>query len=176
MARARAAVAASCMEGSCESASRHLRLQQAEAASRMRDLEQSFNALQKLENERAALLHETAHDLRGSVGVLSNVGTELALPQVEGSQRDRFYQLLQQHIHSMGALLSELMDLARLEAGRESLQIRPFGAAALLRELCEGLRPLAIQRELFLQHEGPTILSVEGDPVKLHTALCRIWS
>ena len=167
MARSRAAVAALCMEGSCESASRYLRLQQAEAASRMRDLEESFNALQKLENERAALLHETAHDLRGSVGVIANVGTALAQPQVESSQRDHFHQLLQQHIHSMSALLTELMELARLEAGRETLQIQPFDAAACLREICEALRPLALQRELFLRHEGPTTLRVQGDPVKL---------
>ena len=167
MARSRAAVAALCMEGSCESASRYLRLQQAEAASRMQDLEESFNALQTLENERAALLHETAHDLHGSVGVIANVGKVLAQLQVEGSQRDRFHQLLQQHIHSMSVLLKELMELARLEAGRETLQIQPFDAAARLREICDGLRPLAVQRDLFLRHEGPATLPVQGDPVKL---------
>src|SRR5579863_4211027 len=129
MARARAGAATLCMEGNCDSASRYLRLQQAEAASRMRDLEQTFNALQKLENERAALLRETAHDLRGSVGVIANVGTVLAQPQVEETQRDHFHQLLQQHIRSMSALLTELLELARLEAGQEKLQLQVFEAS-----------------------------------------------
>ena len=168
MGRARRAVAALCMEGICESASRYLRLQQAEAAGRMRDLEQSFNALQKLENERAGLLRETAHDLRGSVGVIANVGTALAQHQIEGTQRDQFYRLLQQHIHSMSAQLTQWMELARLEAGQEALQIQTFDASARLRQVCEGLLPLALQRNLFLRQEGSPTLPVEGDPVKLH--------
>jgi len=168
MARARAGAATLCMEGNCDSASRYLRLQQAEAASRMRDLEQTFNALQKLENERAALLRETAHDLRGSVGVIANVGTVLAQPQVEETQRDHFHQLLQQHIRSMSALLTELLELARLEAGQEKLQLQVFDASARLREICEGMRAIAVQRNLFLRDEGPPALQVKGDPVKLH--------
>lgn len=171
MSDARSAVATLCMEGTCESASRYLRLQRAEAASRMRDLEDSLNALQRLENERAALLRETAHDLRGSMGVIANVSNVLAHTDVAGPQRGHFQRLLQQHIHSTSGLLGDLMQLTRLEAGQDPLELESFDAAARLRELCEALKPFAAERKLFLRHEGPENLPVEGDPLKLQRIL-----
>jgi signal transduction histidine kinase len=167
MAAARDSLVSLCHEGTCESAGRYVRLQQAEAASRVRDLESSLRALQTLEDERSKLLRETAHDLRGSVGVLASTTALLAHPQVDGPARDHFHNLLQQRILSMGALLTDLVELARLEAGQSPLKIERFDAAECLRELCETLRPAAAERGLFLKCKGPRSLPVEGDQLKL---------
>lgn len=167
MSSARELLSKLCIEGTSESAARYVRLQQAEAASRMRDLESSLHALQALEDERSKLLRETAHDLRGSVGVLASTTALLAQPQVAGPARDRFHSLLQQRIASMGALLSDLVELARLEAGQSPLKVERFDAAERLRSYCELLRPAAAARNLFLKCKGPRSLPVEGDQVKL---------
>lgn len=167
MSAARQALVTLCMEGTCESATRYVRLQQAEAASRVRDLESSLRGLQALEDERSKLLRETAHDLRGSVGVLASTTALLAKPEVAGAARDRFHTLLQQRIQSMGALLTDLVELARLEAGQNPLKVEAFDAAERLREYCEVLRPAAAERNLFLKWRGPDSLPVEGDPLKL---------
>src|SRR6185312_7446768 len=152
MSIARESLSQLCIQGTSESAARYVRLQQAEAAGRMRDLESSLHALQALEDERSKLLRETAHDLRGSVGVLASTTALLAKPQVTGPARDRFHSLLQQRIASMGALLSDLVELARLEAGQSQLKIERFDAA---------------ERNLFLKCKGPRSLPVEGDQLKL---------
>lgn len=167
MSTARAALVQLCLQGTCESAGRYVRLQQAEAASRVRDLESSLRALQALEDERSKLLHETAHDLRGSVGVLASTTALLAKPQVAGPARDHFHNLLQQRIRSMGALLTDLVELARLEAGQTLLKIERFDAAERLREYCEMLRPAAAERNLFLKCKGPRSLPIAGDQLKL---------
>jgi signal transduction histidine kinase len=167
MSIARESLSKLCIEGTSESAARYVRLQQAEAASRVRDLESSLHALQALEDERSKLLRETAHDLRGSVGVLASTTALLAKPQVAGPARDRFHSLLQQRIASMGALLSDLVELARLEAGQSPLNIERFDAAQRLREYCDMLRPAAAERNLFLKCKGPRSLPVEGDQLKL---------
>lgn len=167
MPAARESLVRLCAEGTCESASRYVRLQQAAAASRVRDLESSLSALQALEEERAKLLRETAHDLRGTVGVLASTTALLAKPQIEGAAREHFHGLLQQRIGSMSALLTDLVELARLEAGQSPLKIERFDAAARLREYCEMLRPAAAERNLFLKWKGPRSLPVEGDSLKL---------
>ena len=167
MPAARESLVRLCLEGTCESASRYVRLQQAEAASRVSDLESSLRALQALEDERSKLLRETAHDLRGSVGVLASTTALLAHPQVAGPARDRFHNLLQQRIRSMGALLTDLVELARLEAGQSPLKLERFDAAERLRDLCEMLRPAAAERSLFLKCKGPRSLPVTGDQMKL---------
>jgi signal transduction histidine kinase len=167
MSIAREALVTLCMEGTCESASGYVLRQQAEAASRVRDLESSLRALQALEDERSRLLHETAHDLRGSVGVLASTTALLAKPEVAGPARDHFQGVLQQRIRSMGALLTDLVELARLEAGQNPMRIESFDAAERVREYCEALRPAAAERNLFLKWKGPRSLTVQGDPVKL---------
>jgi signal transduction histidine kinase len=86
---------------------------------------------------------------------------------VAGPARDRFHNLLQQRIQSMGALLTDLVELARLEAGQNPLNIEPFDAAERLRAYCEMLRPAAAERNLFLKWKGPSSLPVQGDPLKV---------
>lgn len=167
MPAARAMLETLCMEGICESAARYVRLQQLEAASRVRDLEASLSALQALENERATLLREAAHDLRGSVSVIASTTALLAKPSVQQSQREHFHDLLQQRVRSMGALLTDLVELARLEAGQDPPKIEAFDAGQRMRELCEILRPMATEANLFLKYEGPEKLPVEGDVLKL---------
>lgn len=164
---ARRSLCALSMEGICESAARYVRLQQSTAAGRVRDLEASLAALQALENERAALLREAAHDLRGSVGVIANTSALLARTEVNSPDRTHFHDLLQEQIRSMGALLTDLVELARLEAGQDPANIEHFDAAVRIRECCDLLRPVAAERGLFLKCEGPSTLPVEGDVVKL---------
>src|SRR6185312_3265326 len=162
---ARASLSTLCMEGNCESAARYARLQQVAAAARVHDLEASLNALQSLENERASLVREAAHDLRGSVGVIANAAALLA--RTEAPQRDHFYDLVQQRIKSMGAMLTNLVELARLDAGQDPAKLETFDAAERIRKDCDVLRPVAADRGLFLKCEGPSTLLVEGDVLKL---------
>jgi signal transduction histidine kinase len=57
--------------------------------------------------------------------------------------------------------------LARLQGGHETRQVGPVDAGALLTELGESLRPLAEERQLFLNVRGAQPFEVQGDAVKL---------
>jgi len=65
------------------------------------------------------------------------------------------------------SMLGSLMDLARLEAGEETLQIQSIDVALLLRELVGNAQGLAMQRGLRLRAEGAAPLLVQTDPLKL---------
>jgi signal transduction histidine kinase len=164
---ARAALVRLCAEGVCESATRYANLQQAEAAVRVRDLERALQQLQALEQQRAEVWREAAHDLRGTVGVIASASALIKNQTIEDSARARVTDLLQRNVNSLRELLSDLMDLSRLEAGEERRNTAPFDAAQLLRELAESVRSVAAERNLFLKTEGPASLVVEGDAVKV---------
>jgi signal transduction histidine kinase len=166
MQRAREALVRLCGEGACESAARYTRLQQAEAAGRMRDLEAAVRELRALERNRADILRQAAHDLRGSVGVITNATAVLARTTSE-EMRTNFYRILDRAIGSTQTLLSDLIDLTRLEAAQDTLQITAFDVSELLRDLSESLRAEATTRNLFFKAEGPESLHVRGDRVKL---------
>src|SRR5262249_27198296 len=60
-----------------------------------------------------------------------------------------------------------LVELARLEAGRELRNLSPFDAAALVRDTCNMFQPGAVERRLFLRVDVPPALPVNGDHVKV---------
>jgi signal transduction histidine kinase len=153
-------------DGLAESAGQYFRLRQLEADGNARDVEQALEQLRALERKRADLWRQAAHDLRGNLGVVSNVTHVLTLEGVPYATRDQYLALLQRSVSSLHAMLGDVMNLARLQAGHETREVREFDAAAMLTELCETFRPMAKERGLFLDVEGPTSLRVEGDEVK----------
>jgi signal transduction histidine kinase len=164
---ARRALVRLCGNGVCESAGRYARLQQVEAASRVRDLEQAVQHLKAVDRERAERWREAAHDLRGNVHVVTTAAAVLNQQGMAEPARVRMSQALNRGTTALHALLADLMDLARLEAGHEQRKLVHFDAAQMLRAFCEPLRSVAAQRNLFLQTEGIAPFPVEGDPVKV---------
>jgi signal transduction histidine kinase len=167
MPTARRALAQLCSEGVCESATQYKRMQQMEAAGRLRDLEQAMADLKELELQRAQVWREAAHDLRGNLGIVTNAATLLHLGSANDPARSPVVDILQRGVASLHSLLDDLMSLARLEAGHEQRRIEPFDAAAQLGELAVDLQSFARERGLFLHSEGPPALPVEGDRVKV---------
>jgi signal transduction histidine kinase len=168
MAWARHELAELCSEGVCESADQYARLQQTDAAGRVRDLQRALDELAELETRRAEVWREAAHDLRGSLGVVKNATAALDHANAPESARAQSLATLQRGVASMQALLNDLVSLARLEAGQERRVAASFDAAAVLRELCLAMRPLAEERGLSLAATGPDTLPVEGDSVKTY--------
>jgi signal transduction histidine kinase len=166
MAFARLTLARLCSDGVNESASRYARMQQVEAASRVRDLELALAQLRELDRQRADTWREAAHDLRGKLGVVKSVTEVLNDDRVPESERGEFRMMLQQGVSSLQALLEDLIVLSRLEAGHDQRNIARFDAGAMLEGLCAAMKPMATERNLFLELEGPSLFMVQGDAVK----------
>ena len=166
MAFARLTLARLCSDGVNESASRYARMQQVDAASRVRDLELALAQLRELDRQRADTWREAAHDLRGKLGVVKSVTEVLNDDRVPESERGEFRMMLQQGVSSLQALLEDLIVLSRLEAGHDQRNIARFDAGAMLEELCAAMKPMATERNLFLELEGPSLFMVQGDAVK----------
>ena len=133
----------------------------------MRDLEAALNDIRVLERSRAELWQQAAHDLRGNLGVVSNVAQGLALGDLPEQRREAFLGLLQNNVDALHRLLDDVTDLARLHAGQEVRRVAPFDAADVLRRLCDDLRPVAEAKGLYLKALGVATLPVEGDAIKV---------
>ena len=166
MAFARLTLAQLCSDGVNESASRYARLQQVEAAGRLRDLEQALAQLKELERQRADAWREAAHDLRGKLGVVKTVSEILTDDRLPEENQREIRTMLHQGVESLHALLEDLIVLSRLDAGHDRRNITRFDAGAMLRELCAAMKTAAKERNLFLESGGPDSFIVEGDSVK----------
>jgi signal transduction histidine kinase len=169
MSAARRAWAALCRVDIEASICEYVRLQQAEAAAHVAQLEQGLKEIRDLERQRAELWRDAAHDLRGNLGVVANVTAGLKRHSNDAA-RDEFTGILMRNLESFRHLIDDVTGLAHLQAGFERRVIAPLDATIALRRLCESVRPIAEERGLYLRCEGPAVLSVDGDEVKI----CRI--
>ncbi len=159
--------AALCSTGIEESVGQYFQLQQQEAAGHVKDLESALREVQILEEERADLWRQAAHDLRGNLGVVANATVGLTQEGLREASRDTFVRILMRNVTSLHHLLNDVTDLARLQAGREQRRIDAIDLSPIFQQLCEGIRPLAQQHRLFLHCSGPPGFAVDGDEVKI---------
>jgi signal transduction histidine kinase len=149
-----------------ESAASHAALERAEAEGRLQELERVLEQVRSVERERTELWREAAHDLRGNVGAVklaaNALGHAVATPQLPD-----FVSLVSKSADSLDTLLNDLIELARLEAGREQRNVARFNAVTEVAGLCDSLQPLAASRGLSLKFASPPVLLVEGDAVKV---------
>jgi len=150
-----------------ESAVQYERMQQAEAASRVVDLMGALADVNEIERRRATLIHQAVHDLNNDVLGVSMAATQVSRTDMGDTDRVESGAFLQRATQGLTTMLGALMNLARLEAGQENREIAVFDAGVLITELCDANQPLAHERNLFLNAEGPTQLSVEGDADKV---------
>lgn len=140
--------------------------QRVEAEAKMRDLEAACARHDENDKRRGRNLHEASHDLRGSLQMVQMLCDLLKMRPVDVQTREMVTRLCDAS-EGVNQLVRDLLDLARLEAGREELHVDAFDAAAVLRELCDRVRPMAEAEGLALQVSGVAQLPVRGDAMKI---------
>ena len=165
--RARLEWAAMVSANLSEGATAYNELLQAEAEARMRHLEDAFARAQEFERNRGELLRQTSHDLRGNLSKVVHASELLQTEKISPGERSQVTEILRGGVQSLSQMLGDLLAISRLEAGKEVLQTAPLDAAALLRDLAQSSRALAIQKGLWLRCEGPDELLVWGDASKI---------
>jgi signal transduction histidine kinase len=171
MSAARHAWSKLCWDGISDSTTQYWRLNQAEAAGRLADLEQALATLNELDQTRATAWRETAHDLQGSLSLVSLATSVLHREDLSGPTRHEFFDLMQRGVSSLHQMLYDFMSLARLDAGLEQLNLTSFDAAGLFADFCMSSQPLAKARGLFLEMHGPASMEVQGDQAKVQRIL-----
>jgi signal transduction histidine kinase len=167
MTRARQVWTSLCSAGIEVSVEEYFALQQREAVGHVKDLESALEKIRELERQRGETWQQAAHDLRGNLAVVANVTVGLTRHGKRDSSRDDFVRILMRNVTSLHHLLDDVTTLARLQAGHESRQIEPLDVTTIIQPLCEGIRPLAAQRGLYLECDGPDGFAVDGDAVKI---------
>ncbi|MFA5027941.1 MAG: ATP-binding protein [Candidatus Methylomirabilota bacterium] len=124
--------------------------------------------LEAMDSLRSELLAMVSHDLhtpltaiKGSLEVVlrENVGVELGreLLGIALKNADRLFRLV-----------SDILDLTRIESGRFAGRHEPFDLVGALQAAVERLRPLAAARQIRLEVQAPQgILPIEADGVRM---------
>ncbi len=138
------------------------KLQNREAEAQVQDLEMALSN-KKFQDEN---LQQTSHDLKGILSSLQ-IGFSLLKGRDFDERTTDILEEMSIAADSLEQLLNNLLDLFRLEAGQEEVNITSFNAAEMLNGICDSLRPLAEAKNLELKCPGKAEFSIEGDRNKI---------
>jgi CheY-like chemotaxis protein len=94
-------------------------------------------------------------------------------PGIEAARRQQYLEQIQDSAQSLAGIISDILDLSKIEAGKFSLQAVPFNLHALLKAVHHAYHSLAQARSLELEiHIADNVpATVSGDPVRLRQIL-----
>jgi signal transduction histidine kinase len=124
---------------------------------RTQELQASNARLQELDRLKSEFVSDVSHELRTPLTsikgyidyLLQGIVGELSPPQKD------FLTRVQGNIDRLVRLITNLLDLARIEAGQVEVHPVPLAIAEVAAEILETLQPLAIEKGVDLSLEAP---------------------
>jgi len=119
----------------------------------------------------ATLGHEVRTPMTGVLGM-----SELLLATPLDPVQRSYAGSIQQAGSHLLRLVNDALDLARIEAGRLELDLRPFDLAGLLDQVQALMQPMAKQRKLDFQRgdDPPGPISISGDEMRVRQILLNL--
>ncbi|MFM8330672.1 MAG: histidine kinase N-terminal 7TM domain-containing protein [Candidatus Methylumidiphilus sp.] len=145
--------------------------QQAEAARRERDAAEAAN------HAKSRFLANMSHEIRTPLNAVLGFAQVLARdPALNAEQRGKL-AVIQRNGEHLLELIGGILDLAKVESGRMSLDARPFNLHRLLADVETLFRPRAQEQGLaFTVDTAGLPRFVEGDGMKLRQVLINLLS
>ena len=163
-----------------ENARLHDRLQRHAAeleqrvAERTLDLSRAKEEAERANRAKSDFLAGISHELRTPMNAILGFAQLLELDELGGEQGDNVRQILTAGRHLL-ELITELLDIARIEAGELALSLEPVGVAELIVEATDLTRPLADQRGVELSvAPGPETSFALADRQRLLQVLLNL--
>ena len=95
---------------------------------------QDLTPLEELERQRAEFLGVVSHELRTPLASIKGSATTLkeSANSLDPAEMDLFFRIIEQQADQMSDLITDLLDMARIESGTLSVSPEPSDAAALV--------------------------------------------
>jgi signal transduction histidine kinase/CheY-like chemotaxis protein len=125
---------------------------------------------------RADFLATVAHELRSPLQGILGWLTLLQSGRLDAAQTTRALQSVERSVRLQAQLVNDIMDIARIEAGKLHIEKTAVDLAQILRAAAEEFLPQARARRIDLQAEVQACGAVIGDKERLHQVSANLLS
>lgn len=143
------------------------------------DLQQRAAALSASDKARRQLLADVSHELMTPLTAIRGYTETLSMPdlQLDGETRRRYLDVVNQETYKLEAIIGDLLEVARLEGGGETLNLRAVSVEELFRRIVDRHHPSIQEKHLEVTVDvAPEASEVLGDAGRLEQALQNLAS
>jgi two-component system, OmpR family, phosphate regulon sensor histidine kinase PhoR len=131
--------------------------------------------VRRLETIRRDFVANVSHELRTPVSIIqANTETLLSGALEEPAQARRFLDAVRRNADRLGQLISDLLDISRIEAGKYKIELRPLGMSSIARSVSKAVTEACRRRGVLFEVDAPSDLKVRADPGALEQILVNL--
>ncbi len=128
--------------------------------------------LRRVDQIRRDFVANVSHELRTPLTAIRGYVEALSEDDTSSEDRGRFLEIIGRHTQRMERLVKDLLRLARLDAGQETLDVIPCDTHNLTDTVLSDVAQAAEERNQRVEVTiGPGADIIRADPAKLHDAL-----
>ncbi len=138
------------------------------------DLDSRAAALTESDRARRQLLADVSHELMTPLAAIRGYVETLGMANVpiDAPTRVRYLGIVEEETHKLEAVIGDLLDLARLEGGGDTLRLEPVSVADLFTRIADRHLPAMRERGVRLEREiASGTPDIHGDAARLEQAL-----
>lgn len=149
-----------------------------ELAAKNRELEERNNLIERADRLKSEFLSGMSHELRTPLHTITGFA-ELLQEELEGPLNDkqkRFVQHILRDSQHLLALINDVLDLSKIEAGRLELHQEVFALPEALEDTVASVRPRADTKSIRIEIAAPEALDVYADRLRVKQILYNLLS
>jgi PAS domain S-box-containing protein len=137
------------------------------------DLARARDEAESANRAKSAFLANTSHEIRTPLNGLVGLARLARQPNVEPARLSHYLEQIADSAETLSMIISDILDLSKVEAGRLEVESAPFSLMDLLQSLQTAYRSLADSRDLdFNMDLGPRVPDmVMGDALRVRQIL-----
>jgi signal transduction histidine kinase/DNA-binding response OmpR family regulator len=141
-------------------------------AERTRELQDALMRAEAATSSKSRFLANMSHEIRTPLNCILGM-TRLALEECADARQRDYLATIDRSGQDMLRLVSDILDLSKMEAGKVALNVQPLSVTALLDQAATQFRPLASAKGLLLrvQYSADVDQCVLGDALRLSQVL-----
>jgi PAS domain S-box-containing protein len=150
--------------------------QASQLAAKTAELELARSAAEAANRSKSEFLANMSHEIRTPMTAILGYSDLLANPSLSSDERRDGIQRIRQNGRHLLAILNDILDLSKIEAGKMTVEKIECSVHEIITEIAALMRPRAVEKglELSVDWTGRIPRTVESDPTKLRQIVMNL--
>jgi PAS domain S-box-containing protein len=125
---------------------------------------------------KSAFLANMSHEIRTPMTAILGYADLLQDPEVPSEKHKNYLGAIRSSGEHLLGLISDILDISKIEAGRLILDVKPCNVVAMLADIASVMRPNAVQRgiSLTVEYPGPMPETIRTDEIRLRQTIFNL--